>query len=599
MPARSEAMLPRMVRWLCWSLVPCVIAALPAGLVRADWREDWEIARGFAISVDSTGYELPVNVAVVPQPGPAPSDALYYVVELRGRVKVVTNDRTVHLFAERIGDFRPRSELPSPEGEAGATGICLDAETGYVFVTFVYRDETAVLRNDIIRYETQPEEFSLSPKSEQRFTEVFFGDSSALSHQIGPCQVKDRHLYVSVGDGMRPNLARSLDSTSGKILRMTLDGAPVHSNPFYSDDVVSRPSNYVWAYGLRNPFGLRVEGDRAFVADNGTAIDRFLHVEAGDDCLWDGTDWSIGARADLIFSPAVSPVGLELNRRKKGGFPARYLDSVFLAISGPEADRTTGDRGILSFRYDFERARLLSRPTYFLRYRGNGVQLPVGLAFGRDGLLFVPLMPHATGESPILRITHDPDASHPYALDDVAKYYDNPSALLRMKGCYDCHSGRDADFNVGPSLDRGVLTRRLSARLNSKQYEESVQALVSRGGIWHARRSKYDEILRARGRERARRWMVYQLLEPGFDNPDSKMPNLGLTMEEAVIIADYLLPLGTMGGRVRATMNRALGMPRHRHSIVALVVGGSMGIALGAGLVVSLRRWRSRVSGDA
>ena len=56
-----------------------------------------------------------------------------------------------------------------------------------------------------------------------------------------------------------------MDSFLGKVLRMTLDGRPAPNNPFYQDGDIGNSQNYIWASGLRNPFGLRVVDGKVFV----------------------------------------------------------------------------------------------------------------------------------------------------------------------------------------------------------------------------------------------------------------------------------------------------------------------------------------------
>ncbi|HXV97136.1 MAG TPA: PQQ-dependent sugar dehydrogenase, partial [Anaerolineae bacterium] len=208
-----------------------------------DWKSDWAVAEGFTMTIDSEGYSLPTAIAFVPNPGPEPKDPLYFVTELRGKVKVVTNDRSVYTFAENFFQLKIERELPAGKGENGLAGICLDPAHGYVFVTFAYQDEEGVLRNNIARFQAKPETFSLEPSDQIAFTEVFAAFRSGYAHQIGPCQVQDETLYVSVGEAWQSNLAQQIDAMIGKVIRMTLDGKPVPDNPFYEDDDPKKTAN--------------------------------------------------------------------------------------------------------------------------------------------------------------------------------------------------------------------------------------------------------------------------------------------------------------------------------------------------------------------
>ena len=103
-------------------LVGISVAVVPNGALAVaqdipDWREFWEVQPGFDISIDSEGFEFPSSIAFVPNPGTLPKDPLYFVTELRGRVKVITNDRSVLTFAEVSYDLRPNSELPAIAGD--------------------------------------------------------------------------------------------------------------------------------------------------------------------------------------------------------------------------------------------------------------------------------------------------------------------------------------------------------------------------------------------------------------------------------------------------------------------------------------------------
>ena len=232
-------------------------AANNADSANDDWKADWEIDGGFSIEIDTQGYALPVNIAFVTEPGKRPDDPLYFIVELRGSVKVVTNDRTVHLFAQDITNYRPPEPLPpsvkhqllSHHAEGGAAGICLDQKRGNVFVTYAYTRDDGTHLNEIVRFDTQPGTFALAPVAERRFSEVFRADPARPDHQIGSCQVFNDELFVGVGDSHQWYMTQDIDVTYGKLLRMDLDGRPLADNPFYAS-AEARARNYVWAYGL-------------------------------------------------------------------------------------------------------------------------------------------------------------------------------------------------------------------------------------------------------------------------------------------------------------------------------------------------------------
>ena len=79
---------------------------------------------GFIIEQVGSGYRLPVNIAFVPNPGPNPTDPLYYVTELYGSIQVVTRDGVKHQFATGLLDYNPTGPI-SGSGEQGLTGIAV------------------------------------------------------------------------------------------------------------------------------------------------------------------------------------------------------------------------------------------------------------------------------------------------------------------------------------------------------------------------------------------------------------------------------------------------------------------------------------------
>lgn len=548
-----------------------------------DWKSDWAVADGFSINVDTEGYSLPTAIAFVPNPGDGPKDPLYFVTEIRGKVKVVTNDRTIYTFAEDFFDLQVKEELPSGQGQGGLAGICLEPKHGYVYVTFSYQDKTKILRNNIMRFETEPGTFAIKPSSQTAFADIFISAESGLAHQIGPCQINNDLLYVSVGEAWQTSKSQDLDVMVGKVIRMTLDGKPVPENPFYEDDDISKTANFVWAYGLRNPFSLKIVDDRVFVADNGQNIDRFMELHEGQNYFWNGNDWSIATNADFIFSPSLAPAQMDYLSGDSTLFPEEYGNTFFLAISGWVARGKIP--GIVTLKYGLDENRLVAVPEYFLKYRSSPEQTLAGLAFGPDGLYIVPILPNQAGETAILKIAYEPDVGHPFQVMQT----DDPKALLTEKGCIGCHSvGNEGGFGgaAGPNLERDPLVERLQARLDAPSYKLVVDETnkLDREPFISYKEAR-EEVLAAEGMDKVRLWVKYHILEPKFDNAYSQMPNMGLTEQEASLVTDYLLkPNQEDTDQSFLTRLRKQLLPRDlsgRHLVFSFAFGFMIAVLLG------------------
>lgn len=578
MTARDSRCYP-LIAFMFFLMNNAIIPASAAD-VSSDWRSDWVVNDGFTLDVDSVGYHFPSAIAFVPNPGGGPKEPLYYVTELRGKIKVVTNDRTIYTFAEDFFKLTPPEELPSSSGENGLAGICLDPEHGYIFVTFAYQDKDNLLRNNIVRFEAEPGTFSLKPISQVAFTEVFSREISSPSHQIGPCQVYDNSLYVAVGDGfdirytIEHDYARSqrLDSNLGKIIRMTLDGQPVKTNPFYIDDDIKKARNYIWAYGLRNPFGLKIVNGRVFVADNGPSIDRFLEIHEAGNYFWDGSDLSLSTNTLVVLVNGDGVTTLDYNQSKPYIFPEHYRGIFFLSICG-DMDFPEGERGIMMLNYGFKENKMLGPPKYFLRYTGASSQTIAGLAIGPDGIYVLPIMPLSDGKSAVLKVSFNQTGkAYPYTF---AQEISAP-VLLESHGCYGCHMlGESGWGRKGPSLDRSSLLSSINKRLSSQEYVDSVRELDKLDIDPYVKfKQARKEVLDKRGRDRIKTWIKFHILEPRFDNPYSQMPNTGLTEKEAQIISDYLINnKETLRERVRGLLEHLIPKLYYRYLFYSFFIG--------------------------
>ena len=291
--------------------------------------------------------------------------------------------------------------------------------------------------------------------------------------------------------------------------------------------------------GLRNPFGLKLVGDRMFVADNGIVNDRFLQIRKGANYLWNGSDASIGLNAEAVFIPGAGVGQIDYYDGTSGIFPSRFDGSFFVAITGGSKVKD-GIPRIAVLPYDLRQGVLLRAPSALLQRKLKGrAQIVAGIALGPDGLYFAPMFPNNEGITAILKVKHDTASDYPFVIDYTGA---NPIRLMRDHGCLACHTvdgtGRGT---TGPVLDRGVLVPRVMARLNSDEYAQAVIKVDQLnqepfGSFREARR----KVKQAQGLEQVRLWLEYRIQEPRFDDADATMPNLGIPKDVAARIAAYL-----------------------------------------------------------
>ena len=159
----------------------------------------------------------------------------------------------------------------SPRGEGGLLGIAVRENRLYAY--FTANGENRIERFDIIG---APGEFALGPAET-----ILDGLASANYHNGGRIAFgPDGMLYVTVGDAGSRDRAQDLDSTSGKILRMTPDGDVPLDNPF--------PNSFVYSYGHRNSQGIAwTEDGTMYASEFGQDTwDELNRIEAGGNYGW-------------------------------------------------------------------------------------------------------------------------------------------------------------------------------------------------------------------------------------------------------------------------------------------------------------------------
>ncbi|NNF07980.1 MAG: hypothetical protein HKN21_14550, partial [Candidatus Eisenbacteria bacterium] len=320
---------------------------------------------------------LPVNIAFHPSPGPDSLDALFYVTELYGKVKVVTNNFTVYTYADSLLNFVPTGDFPG-SGEMGVSGIVIEPTTGDLFITSVY-DSLGVKYNQVVRLVSSPDGLS----STNRIT-VLGGIPSFASHQVHNISIgPDEKLYVHVGDAFAGGaVAQDPNDLRGKILRINQDGTSPGDNPF-------GPTSLVYALGVRNAFGgsWRNSDNTLYATDNGTNVgDRVIKVVPGSNYGY-CCNFSQGAIFEFTFT--VGPTALIFD--ELGALGSDYVGHMFVAWSGPTyaTGQVFNGKRIWEFALDDTGGVVMDQQ--LVSYSGIQKGTVVGMAMGPDGLYFTDL----------------------------------------------------------------------------------------------------------------------------------------------------------------------------------------------------------------
>jgi glucose/arabinose dehydrogenase len=187
-----------------------------------------------SLSVESVVRDLATIWAIDFAP-----DGRIFLTERSGRIRTVRDG---------VLDPEPWMSIEVVEsGESGLMGLALDREfaaNGFVYVTYTYAAPGGGLQNRLVRLRED------RATGRGVFDSVLVDDvRGGRVHDGGRVRIgPDGKLYWTMGESGSPDLAQSLDTLNGKILRLNPDGSIPADNPF--------PGSPIYSYGHRNPQGL-------------------------------------------------------------------------------------------------------------------------------------------------------------------------------------------------------------------------------------------------------------------------------------------------------------------------------------------------------
>lgn len=424
----------------------------------------WTEASDMRVEVVATGFQMPVNIAFVPNPGAGPDAPLYYVAELYGTIKVVRRNGTISDYATGLLNYNPSGTFPG-SGEQGLAGIVVDPTNGDLFATALFAPNISnnTIGNPRV-YRLTSADGGLTSNARSVILNMA-PETQGQSHQVsnitfGP----DGYLYVHVGDGFDSTAGRNLSVYRGKILRMTRLGQAISTNPYYNAGNGITATDYVYASGVRNPFGgaWRASDSSHYIVENGPSVDRFSKLVRGRDYGYDGSDASMSTFALYNWNPSTGPVNIAFIQQETfggSGFPSQYWGRAYVTQSGATYGSGPGNarsKVVTEWVIDAS-GTLVGSPRPVAYYNGSGKSSAVAIAAGPDGLYFSDFYAAdatnpTTRGARILRIKYEPPAPpldcNGNGIDDAVDVASGTSP--------DCNGNKipdECDIATGRSLD--------------------------------------------------------------------------------------------------------------------------------------------------
>lgn len=193
------------------------------------------LAGATAVRPYARGLNFPVDLAWLPG-----TDTILFTEKRTGNIRVLEGKKLLRTPCATLDvNFA---------GSRGTLGLVLDPNFAANKRLYVYYTNASPLEQRVAR-------FTFEDNRCTDKTDIITGIPADPSsgHNGGQLEFVGDKLFVSTGDGYSdPDRAQDLDNLLGKVLRYNRDGSIPDDNP-YSKPGAPSP---VWAFGLRNPFGL-------------------------------------------------------------------------------------------------------------------------------------------------------------------------------------------------------------------------------------------------------------------------------------------------------------------------------------------------------
>lgn len=345
-----------------------MIIPMLAGLALPSSTAGVELPRGFVADTLATNLHAMTAMAL-------PPDGRIFLADQTGKLLVWKEGRLLErpALTVHVTDY----------WERGLIGLTLHPDfprTPHLFVLYV--TDRPFVHHVLSRFTINGD--TADPDSEVVLLEgddqAALGGNVPAGHQGGPLRFgNDGKLYIGIGEQTAGAPSQQLGTFQGKILRINPDGSIPRDNPFWNE--AAGKYRAIWAYGVRNPFGLAMQREtgRIFFTDvGGSAFEEVNELIGGANYGWpraEGYSKDPELKSPLYAYPPVvgsSICGGTFYPLHGGTFPAKWTGKFFF----------------VDYINPWLKALDPAEPAKLIAF-ASGFNGPVSVETGPDGSLYV------------------------------------------------------------------------------------------------------------------------------------------------------------------------------------------------------------------
>ncbi|MCF7795349.1 PQQ-dependent sugar dehydrogenase [Patescibacteria group bacterium] len=213
------------------------------------------------LSVVANNLETPWSIVKLPNDS-------FLLTEREGQIRLIEANGSSEII-EVIDEARE-------SGEGGLLGMTLHPQfedNNLIYLYYTYKNKEAETVNKVIRAKYVDNSFIDIETIIDNIPGAMYHNGGRI--KFGP----DNNLYITAGDGQRPEKAQDINYLGGKILRLNEEGGVIEDNLY---------DNEVYSYGHRNPQGIAwdSEGNLWSTEHGRSATDELNLIRKGANYGW-------------------------------------------------------------------------------------------------------------------------------------------------------------------------------------------------------------------------------------------------------------------------------------------------------------------------